>query len=189
MTFEELQTELYEDLNGRIVAIRLTEDAFHFDFECDYWREKRPVSASIACLGVVESTVSVGHIDGIAQDDGHAILWDACEPHDSIFFSSPASNPFELLGRLYDVHHRMFEGYRLPSLYFQTNAEILGAVSGELASAPRSAIAAYHEVAKSLLRCSIVRGPERSCDLHAIFFDEAYVICREFTFTDTSKFA
>src|SRR5688572_20134425 len=126
MTFDELEENYYEDLNGCITSVRLVESVFHFDFEFDHWSaERHRVFATISCSNVAESTVSVGYLGGIARSNDDPLLWDRNEPHDFLFFSSVPSNPFELLGRLYNVHHRMFHGYREPSRYLQTNADVL----------------------------------------------------------------
>jgi hypothetical protein len=187
VTFEEFEREFYEDLYGRVVAVRLAEGSYHLDFECDHWREQRRIGFTISRVEVVESTVSVGCVDEIHQSSDHPLLWEWCQPYDSLFFSSPTSNPFELLGRLYDVHHRTFDDYRTPSRYFQTNAELLRTACGKLASGPRSAVALYHEVAEPLMRCSLVPGPERTTSYETIFFNESYVICRSFHITNVAE--
>jgi hypothetical protein len=184
MTFADLTENFYEDLNGRITCIRLVDEVFHFDFEFDHWSPERGrMCATLSCRDVVESTVSAGYLGGIAECDDDPLLWHHCESRDYLFFSSAASNPFEVLGRLYDVHYRLFGSYREPSEYFQTDPEKLQKSLGQLASGPRSAIAAYHMAAAPFMRCTIVPARERSAELRLVYFDDAYLICGSFEFT------
>jgi hypothetical protein len=181
MTLEELETEFYEDLNGRVTAVRLAAESFEIDFECDHWREERRVAATIVCSDVRESTVSAGYIGGIERFRDHPLLWTHIQPHACLYFSSVPANPFELLGRLHVTHHELFEHWRPARDYLYASPEVLAGGYGQLAQGPLAAVQAYERAAMPFVRCSLVTFEPGDTDWQLVLFDESFIICRDVT--------
>jgi hypothetical protein len=177
MTLEELEAEFYEDLEGRITAVRLIDDASQIDFECNHWREESRIAASIICHGVVESTVTAGDIGLIERPADHPLLWEYNEAHANLYFSSAPPNPFELLGRLYTVHEKLFKGWRLPSAYIHASADVLSGGHGQLAHGPVRAITAYKDVVEPLVQYSVVSTYTPKENRQLVLFDDSFIIC------------
>jgi len=179
MNFDELEDEFYEDLNGAITAVSRAGDDLLIAFECDHWHDySSRLAVTICCSGLVESTVTPSSTGLLSRADDHPLLWQHTERHANLYFSSPPSNEFELLGHLYAAHTKLFSDWRSPSEHIHATPDILRAGYGLLADGPTRAVAAYRDAAAGFLRCSVVPTYTPSAGNLLLLFDECFVICR-----------
>ena len=186
MTLDELASELWEHLNGRITAVRLGAESFDIDFECEHWREERRVVVTLICSGVIESTVSPGPVEGIERPSDHPLLWTHTQPGACLYFGSAPANALELLGRLHVVHGQLFEGWRPAHDYIHASPETLTGRHGQLAEGPLAAVQAYERIAAPFVRCSMVTFDARDTHRQLVLFDDSFIICRDIALRDAT---
>ena len=179
MNFDELEHEFYEDLDGAITAVSRHGDDLQLVFECDDWRDHSlRLSLIICCSGAAEATATPSDTGVLLRTGDHPLLWQHTDQHASLYFSSAPANEFELLGRLFAAHAKLFDDWRSPSDYIHATAESLHAGYGLLAHGPTRALAAYREVAAPLVRCSVVPTFTPPAGNELLLFDKCFVVCR-----------
>lgn len=179
ISFEEFSDAVYEDLSGRITTVTSDQKGYHVWFECDDWEgNDRRRRFELVFQDVVEATATPSGVDAIYAVDEHPLLWQHNDEHVSIFFSSSPARPCELVGRLYEAHHRLLRGWRELADYLHANSELLGGGRGLFARGPKRVIDQYAAVIGDSLQFSIVADHKARGGYRAILFDECYVICR-----------
>jgi hypothetical protein len=179
MTIEELTASHYEDLSGRVISVAANAQAYKIRFECTDWEElSRTRVFDITFNEVVESSVTPEPVEGIQIPDDHPLLWKHNCEHVSIFFSSIPPQPFELLGRLYETHLRIFEDSRPMSDFVHADSKILSSGCGLLAQGPKPLMEEFAAVLAQTpaVRFTIVHAftPAGNCRL--ILFDQKFII-------------
>jgi hypothetical protein len=180
ITLEKLCESVYEDLNGRVIAVQSDLDTYRVIFECDDWNDyEQRRRFEFAFSVVLESTVTPSYCDCLEVLDDHPILWRHNNEHFEAYFSSSPSNPLELIGRLYEAHERQFGGWRQLDEYLHANSVILAGGHGLLAKGPKQVVDEYLAAIGDRLRYSIVRGhtPQGGCRI--MLFDNYYVVFRD----------
>jgi hypothetical protein len=191
ITFDELSQAVYEDLEGEVLSVTKDGQALRIIFECDDWRNHKGRSRfELLCDGVAESTATPSQSGTVHLSEEDPLLWQHNEENVSLFFSSAPSEPFELLGRLYDAHVRLFGGWSQWSAsrefrdYWHADADLLRAGNGRLAEGPKCVIDEYVKVIGNRLRYSIVHGYTPSQAHRVLLFSECYVVCRSVAVTE-----
>ncbi|MEX2140877.1 MAG: hypothetical protein WD894_16555 [Pirellulales bacterium] len=180
MTLEELCHGFYEDLNGRIVTVGLALDSYNVFFECDDWNDSDwRRRFELVFNDVPESTATPSASESLAAVADHPILWQHNEEHTAIFFSSTPANPMELMGLLYEVHERLFAGWRRMGEYLHADSTLLAGGHGLLAQGPRSVIAEYSKAIDGQLRYTVIPCHTPRGGYRVILFDECYVVFRD----------
>ncbi len=179
MKFEELSEQVYEDLNGRIVATIKREQTYQVIFECDDWLGPSQRQRFTLEFGnVAEFNVTPGECGVIYATADHPLLWDQNEDLDSIYFSSRPANPAEFLGLLYSAHCSLVKGWRPFSQYAHADLSLLQRGDGLLAEGPRRVIEAYATIAEGRVRYSIVHKHTLRGGYQVVFFEKDYIICQ-----------
>lgn len=186
MNIDQLSEYVYEDLNGRITCVDCTED-FVIHFQCDDLKEDGVIRKfSITCHGVRESEVQTGFSGTIYFSSDHQLLWRHNEPQGYLYYTSKASNQYELLGKLWEQNEKIFGGWKhLADSVNTYNAghmiEFCKDSNGLLAQGPRPLLEEFQKVASEYLNTNYVVSymPDGGCK--ALIFDSSYVICRAVT--------
>ncbi len=187
MTIDELVDHYYDDLDGAITGVSGDTDALDVTFEYDESFQGEARVAAIRCTDVHECTLHPGGVAELSRPAEHPLLWQHVQPTQRLYFASAPANPFELLGRLYSVHHELFGEWRAPRDYVCATAEILTARSGQLAHGPERAIAAYRAAAEPFVRCSVTTAFQPKGSSRLLLFDESFVICSEIALTVATR--
>ncbi|MGM8226947.1 hypothetical protein ACSV5M_10215 [Cellvibrio sp. ARAG 10.3] len=189
MDIEELEEELYEDLNGRITAVDFTNDLV-IRFQCDCWREANTVRKfQITCHGVKESSAQPSSVGGISFIEEHPLLWNHNEPHGYLYYSSAPKNRHEILGRLWESHQKIFGGWRPLSDYVHTNhagnfIDFCQGGYGQLAHGPKCLLEEYQNVVSGLIKANYVASYRPTGNAKLLVFDDCFVVCDSVTLTE-----
>jgi hypothetical protein len=185
--FEELCDSIHEDLNGRINLVAWDRERYRVEFECDDWENyDRRRRFDLLFSDMPEATVAPSLSDSITVLDSHPLLWQHNEPHQSMFFSSRPPNPRELVGRLYEVHQRLFGHWRSLADCLHADAELLSKGHGLLAQGPQPVIEEYAKAIGDQLRHSILSAYVPRGGYQLALFDSAFVVFREVHVTERS---
>ena len=180
MTIKELSKAVYEDLNGRIVSVSDEEETYRIVFECDDWEShNKPRRFVLSFFDVPEATATPSFSGGVQVTDDHPLLWNHNEEHVSLFFSSVATNPMELMCELYEGHSRLLDGQRKLTDYLHADRRLLNLGHGLMAQGPRRVIEEYAKIIGDRLRYSIVQGYKPRGGYRVALFDECFVVFRE----------
>jgi hypothetical protein len=179
MTFDELSEGLYEDLDGRIVAVNHRTGSSTIRFQCHDWNPGRRLREfDLTFSGVVEAVVSPTRCDSIHSSDDHPLLWKHNDQTAGMYFSTAPRDPYEVIGRAYETHERVLQGWRPFSDYWSVNSERLKVGHGLLALGPRRVIEAYSAAVADLLLASTVLHFSPGGGMCAVMLDRCFVICR-----------
>jgi hypothetical protein len=175
--FEELCDAVYEDLNGRINLVAWEMERYRIQFECDDWETyDRRRQFDLLFSDVPEAIATPSLSDSLEALDNHPLLWQHNEPHQSMFFSSRPPNPSELVGRLYEVHQRLFGTRRHLADYLHADAELLSNGHGLLAQGPKPLIEEYVKAIGDQLRHSILPSFVPRGGFRLALFDTSFVV-------------
>ncbi len=202
MDIEELCTRFYEELDGRIVHVRLDDLEPYWDrytarisFECDPFDScdlSGRLRFEITCSGVREMNLTERVVDSLAFLTEHPLLLEYNSPYEYLHFSSAPASPEEAVGRMYLAHQDLVGDWRpLRRVLNQgigqaglTLPDHLRSGWGMLAHGPSPVICALAEAVAPLMR--VYRNPEHHLNagyrdvnegFRALLFDDAYVIC------------
>ncbi len=131
--------------------------------------------------GVRETTVVVGDIEEIDVRNDHPVMWDYSERHENIYFSEAPSNPYEIIGRLFEAHKTVMHDWRPFSKYLSASSGVLTGGYGMLASGPVSLMKKYREATAEHLGTYSVFARDPTNQYQTVFFDDYYVIAATFT--------
>ena len=188
MTFEELSESFLEHLEGRIVAVDHQAGVSVIRIQCLDWNPGRELREfDLEFSEVVEADVLPSECGSIYACDEHPLLWDHNQQQASMFFSSVPKQPFELLGRIYQAHERLLEGWRPLSSYFSAGFDRMKVGYGLFAQGPQRVMEAYSEAVSGLVLDSIVPGHTPRGGKQVVFFDKQFVICREVSVIERSS--
>ena len=191
MTFEELSQSILEHLEGRIVAVDHQAGVSVIRLQCLDGNPGCPLREfDLEFSEVVETDVLPSECGSISACDEHPLLWDHNQQHASMYFSSVPERPFELLGRLYQAHECLLEGWRPLSDYLYAKFDRAEVGYGLFAQGPRRVMEAYSEAVSGLVLNSIVPGHTPSGGKKGkkvVFFDKQFVICREVSVIERSR--
>ncbi len=186
MTIDELASVVYEDLNGFIVSVRGSQRELDVEYECDHWRDHDSrVAFRLRCSEVAESTVTSGVSEELHWTEDHPVLLDHNSEHGNLYFTSIPDNPYEVVGRLYQVHERVYDGWRHFRDYVNTcrdTVTILGGGSGLLAEGPLPLLREFEHAVKGMISTNIVDTPRHAGDYgnyRVLLFDGSFVVCRK----------
>lgn len=177
---EELEREIYEDLNGRITDVAPFERNLTIRFECDHWKSDTRVKAELKCAEVVESTITVGTlVYELSRIQEHPILWEYNQPHADVYFTSAPQNEFELLGPLYERARELFAAVRLGSTEIFASSKSLRQGYGLLARGPTTVANEIYDIATQFVASSLVQTRPAGGEYLLLDFGDNYVVCRE----------
>ena len=167
------------DLDGRILAVNHRSGFSIIRFQCHDWNPgSRLREFELTFSGVLEAVVSPTHCGSIHSSDDHPLLWKYNHQTASMYFSTAPRDPHEVIGRAYEAHERLLQGWRPFSDYWSANSARLKGGHGLLASGPRRVIEAYSAAVAELLLTSIVSELSPAGVMCAVMLDECFVICR-----------
>jgi len=192
MSIEELSKELYEDLNGKITAIDYTDELIIY-FQCDD-RKDYDVTRKykITCYGVSESEVQPSNSGEIEFTNEHQLLWNHNEPRGYLYYSSEPESRYEILGRVWEVHERIYKGWR--PLADNANTyhggqfiEFCKGSNGQLAHGPKPLLEAYEQAIKCKIKTNYVHSYQPVGGFKALVFDTCFVICKSVAVAEVSS--
>lgn len=181
MNIDILSSIVYEDLNGSVTDIN------HGDHNCSFVLSiddpdnlTDRLNYKIICNNVAESTLQQGFCGRLLLASDDPILADHNEPSSNLSFSKASKNPHEVLGRLYESHENLFQGYRPLSQYLNNNQPITELLSsfGFLASGPVSVLKEYQSALKPVLQTKIGSGSERTNTYKLLFIEDHFIVCK-----------
>ncbi len=186
MNIETLEKYLYEDLNGKILSVEGDRDASKLViyFQCDDWKEVDVTRRfRIICDDVKEDNVRPCHSGEIEFCDTHPMLWKHNDDHGYLYYSSQADSRYELLGRLWEVHEKIFFGWRPLSEYINTHhagqiIEFCKGSNGLLAQGPKTLLKAYKEASNGHIDTNYVPSYSPGGYYKALIFDNCFAICK-----------
>ncbi|MGF1868265.1 hypothetical protein L4D15_23960 [Enterovibrio norvegicus] len=186
MNIEELSERLYDDLNGRITAVDYSDDLV-IDFQCNDWNDYGVTRYfKITCHGVTESEVRPSVSSEIEFTDSHQLLWNHNEPNGYLYYSSEPENKYEILGRIWEAHEKLFGGWRPLTDFANTyNAgqfiEFCKGSNGQLAHGPKPLMELYQSAVLNRIRTNFVPSYNPEGGGMALVFDTCFVICKSVT--------
>lgn len=193
MNIEELSKRLYEDLNGRITAVNYLNDLV-IDFQCDDWKGSNATRFfKITCHSVKESDVQPSISGEIEFTKSHQLLWNHNEPQGYLYYSSEPENRYELLGRVWEAHEKIFGGWRPLTDFVNTYnagqfiASCKGS-NGQLARGPKPLMALYQSAVSDKIKTNYVPSNEPEGGYKALLFDTCFVICKSVTVVEVSPY-
>lgn len=192
MKIEDLIKEVYEDLNGQITSVESSDDVIVY-FECDDWNEENLTRKfKITCYGVKENAVVKSFVERIDFTDSDPILWNHNEEHGYLYYTSEFENNYELLGRLWESHEKVYGGLRPLSEYINTyrsgeHIEFCRGSYGLLAQGPKSVLAVYEAAILHRIKTNFVPSYKPEGGYRALFFDNLYVICKSVSVQELSN--
>lgn len=182
MDIEKLSNALYEDLNGMITAVD-NANGLVVRYECDDWAgEDKRRRFNIFCRGVVEYEVRPSPSDFVHFLVSHPLLWNHNEPHGCLYYSSQPDSRHEVLGRIWEVHERIFKGWRPLAEFANVSyggqpVEFCRGSHGQLAHGPLPLMEAYMEAVDGLLVTNYVASHKPKGRLKVLVFDECFAVC------------
>ncbi|MEY4588258.1 MAG: hypothetical protein RL497_334 [Pseudomonadota bacterium] len=183
MEIENLIEEFHNGLNGRITAVELG-DSVSVYFECDDWIKENVVRKfKITCISVKESTVAISAVDSIDFTQSDPVLWNHNEEHGYLYYSSECENNYELLGRLWEAHEKVYAGLRPLSECINAtksggHIEFCKGAFGQLAAGPRPILNVYEVVIANKLATNFVPSYKPEGGFSALFFDNLFIVCK-----------
>ncbi len=189
MNIEELSENIYEDLNGRITAVDFSDDLV-IDFQCDDYNFKRLFK--ITCQGVKESEVQPSASGVIDYTDTHPLLWNHNEPQGYLYYSSEAKNRYEILGRVWEAHERVFGGWRPLAEFANTYhagqfIEFCTGSNGQLAQGPKPLMELYQSSVDGHIKTNYVFSYNPDGGYKVLMFDTCFVICKSVVVAEISS--
>ena len=182
MKIEEFVDKFWEDLNGRITQVEEGNELVMF-FQCDDWDDTDKIRTfKFRCNGVVESTAIQSPSDSVRFLSQHPLIWDHNEPSGQLFYVSEPENRYEILGRMFDAHQKIYGGWRGFNDYANTyspgfNVHFGEGSNGLLASGPKSLLEAYAKSVRGRVETQLLMDNSRKADYKALIFDMCFVIC------------
>jgi hypothetical protein len=168
--------------DGQIVAITPNHDG-GLALEVAVDLVDMPVGGRYAFefAGVCDATVVVGGIEEITVRNDHPVMWDYSERHENIYFSEAPSNPYEIIGRLFEAHKAVMHDWRPFAKYLSASSDVLTGGYGMLATGPVSLMTKYREATAGHLGTYSVFARDPKNQYQTVFFDDYYVIAANFT--------
>jgi len=192
MNIEELSNELYEYLNGRITAVDYTDDLI-IHFQCDDWKDYEVTRLfKITCHGVKESEVQPSASGEVEFTEAHQLLWNHNESHGYLYYSSEPENRYEILGRIWEVHEKLFGGWRpltdfANTYYAGQFIEFCKGSNGQLAHGPKPLLELYQSAVVNKLKTNYVPSRNLEGGYRALVFDTCFVICKSVVVAEVSS--
>ncbi|RFA26233.1 hypothetical protein CAI21_17280 [Alkalilimnicola ehrlichii] len=192
MNIETLSEKVYEDLNGRITSVEDSEGIVIY-FLCDDWNGFSSSRVfQIQCFDVKESDIQPTFSGGVLFTAQHPLLWNHNETHGYLYYSSEPANRYEILGRVWEAHEKVFGGWRPLTDYANTYhagqfIEFCKGTHGQLAQGPRSVLDAYQSAVAGLLETKFVASFTPEGGYKALVFDTCFVICKSVAVTELTS--
>jgi len=185
MNIEELQEKFCEDLNGRVTTISSSPKYnLIITFQCNDWDNSGALRHfNIICKDVIESDIQPTALERIYLTDTHPLLWNHNEKNGCLYYSSELKNKYETLGRLWEVHENMYQGWRRLTDHVNIQStEPLNYCSGTyglLAKGPEHILKQYQNTVTDCVQTNYVpssKAPEKVFKI--LLLDNYYVICK-----------
>ena len=186
MNIETLSEKLYDDLNGVITCVDNTEELTIY-FECNNWNNyDEIIKFKITCHDVVEKEIQPSPSGDLIFTSEHHLLWKHNEPYAYLYYSSAPENRYEILGKLWTSHEKIFGNWRHLSdyinVYYAGNLiEFCTGRCGQVAHGPQPLIEEYEKAISGLIETKIVPSHLNKNLFKALIFDSGFVICKSVT--------
>lgn len=150
----------------------------------------------LECLGVRDHELGAGFSDGIQWVEDHPVLWPFSSEPCHLYFTSRPVDAFAVVGRLYEAHERLYEGWKNLrdhiNSYFRPNLhDLLDGGNGLLADGPRVALEGYAAALEGLIDVQITTfaraGHGAKPAVRALLFDAGYVVCEGVTVREVER--
>jgi len=193
MNIEELSNKLYDDLNGVITLIDNTNDSLIIYLECDDWNNFDILRKfKIVCHNVVDIEIQPSPTGEIEFIDSDPLLWDYNEPHGSLFYSSKSNNRYEILGKIWEAHQKVFSDWKPLTKYanIYRQGEILEFCKdnkGQLASGPKPLLDRYKKALDDKIKINYVQSYKPEGGYRLLAFDSGYVVCKNVEVTEINS--
>lgn len=191
MNIAELSEKLYEDLNGQITNVDYSNGLVIY-FQCDDWNDYETTRYfQIACHDVKESDLPPSASGELVFTDTHPLLWNSNKPHGYLYYSSAPNNRYEILGRIWEAHEKLFGGWRLLSDFVNTYSEgesigFCNGAYGLLAQGPLPLMELYQSAVQQYIKTNIIASYNPEGDYRALVFDTGFVICKSVEVVEAS---
>lgn len=192
MNIAELSENLYEDLNGQITGVDYSNDLV-IHFQCDDWNNHEVTRYfQITCHDVKESEVQPSSSGELELTDNHPLLWNSNKPHGRLYYSSAPNNSYEILGRMWEAHEKVFGDWRVLSDFANTyNAgQLIGFCTGSyglLAEGPMSLLECYQKALSNYIKMNLLPSYTPEGGYKALLFDTCFVICKSVAVLEVSS--
>lgn len=194
ISVEELCQQVCPDDSSEVEAVSMVDGTLVVRFSCDLCSDPDVRKSYILrCSDVPEHSLIAGPCEEISVSDDHCLLWTYhCEAAYLHFTSNP-SNPFEIVGRLYEAHEELFSGWRPLTGFLNPSLSgglhgLLERGSGMLAQGPWPVMEAYARAISNKMEVNINSAHDSryisTRPYKALVIDESYVICREITVSE-----
>ena len=186
MDIKTLESELYEDLNGRIELLESGERVV-IKLTCDDWEDKlreRERTFLITCIDSVESTVTERPNAEIELLSNHPVLWKHNAPYGELFYNSATAAKYELIGRLWEANEKATLGWREFSQYLNTftqgeDIKFCEGNGGLVARGPTPLLDKFQSAIAGLVETNLVPTYQPEGGFKALVFDDCFVVCKE----------
>ena len=196
ITIENLIDNFHEDLNGQITKLSSRNGDLSVCFECDSWIDTESrMSFNILCHDFLEKDLQIGFADIIDFTDNHQVLWPYHCEHAHLYFSSPPKNSYEIVGRLFETHERLMQGWKPFKAYinYSYNSDLPGLLEGGyglLANGPKILLKEYAKAIGNKMKLNIITSFNRLYDsskpFKALIFDDGFIVCKGITVIENS---
>lgn len=179
MNFEELSKIYDEYLKGEIVQINKNS----IWMMCDDWDDLNSESIARRCIQLVftdliEMRCRTGKCESMKKSSGHHLLWNHNDPLEKVYFTDLETSPYEVIGRLYELHRATFGNWREFHDYWVASPKTLAGGFGLLFTGPSPLADAYCSALEGLLRYSRVVEHSPKEQYSAFIFDRNFVVAR-----------
>ena len=184
MTIGELCENVYEDLNGVVRSVEMSDDGSALlAYECDHWVEDARVGFRLRCVSPLAVELRPHASESICWHTDHALLEDYRSAHGCLYSRRSSCDVDAMVGRMYLAHENFYDGAKdlrdyanLPGVLSSSNSTAL------LARGPARLLAAYQSALGPDVDSYIV---ESKRNLHVsesasiLLFDLGFVVCEE----------
>jgi hypothetical protein len=186
MNIETLSEGLYDDSNGFITSVRLSEDGeILVTLECDDWSNpQKRRSFTITCKHVLESDLSVGSANALAIHQEHPLLLGRIGKQGSLYFSSRPEDPHQIYADIWDILSEKYKGWAVPSELMNHSPSsfhtLLAGGYGLLLSGPISVLASIQARIETALNTQLIETHAIEIGAVVLTIEDHFAICKGF---------
>ena len=111
MTIGELCENVYEDLNGVVRSVEMSDDGSALlAYECDHWVEDARVGFRLRCVSPLAVELRPHASESICWHTDHALLEDYRSAHGCLYSRRSSCDVDAMVGRMYLAHENFYDG-------------------------------------------------------------------------------